>query len=321
VFSIIIPLQNDNKLLRKNLSYLHKIDAFDFEIILISDTEINLDQYKKKNINILNKILSEGTPPKKRDYGSKFAKYEYLYFMDDDSFISNEWIKSIVNIISQKIDIAVGPGLTPNDDSIFSKNVANFYYSKLLSLFPERFLTIKKNFYVDDWPSVNFLIKKNIFKKINGFDTDIWPGEDTYLCKKIRKKKFIIQYFYQLNIYHYRRSDPIKAIRQIFRYGLHRGLLFLNLGFAYQKKFYFFIISFFSILTFFIFSFPFLIAIKFLIASYLFYLMLSFLEINLRKPNIFSITIFVIAPIFQLSYFLGFLLGLTKKKYKSSLGR
>lgn len=321
MFSIIIPFQNDNKLLRKNLSYLHKIDDLDFEIILISDTEINLDQYKKKNINILNKILFGGTPPKKRDYGSKFAKYEYLYFMDDDSFISNEWITSIVHIISKKIDIAVGPGLTPNDDSIFSKNIANFYYSKLLSLFPERFLPIKKIFYVDDWPSVNFLIKKNVFKKINGFDTDIWPGEDTYLCKKIREKKFMIQYFYQLSIYHYRRSDPIKAIRQIFRYGLHRGLLFLNLGFAYQKKFYLFIISFFLILFFFIFLFPFLVAIKLLIASYLFYLMLSFLEINLRKANICSITIFIIAPIFQLSYFLGFLLGLTKKKYKSSLGR
>ena len=36
-------------------------------------------------------------------------------------------------------------------------------------------------------PSSNFIINKSLFKKVNGFNKDIWPGEDTDLCYRINK--------------------------------------------------------------------------------------------------------------------------------------
>ena len=33
--------------------------------------------------------------------------------------------------------------------------------------------------YYDDWPSVNLMIKKDVFNSIGGFNTEHWPGEDT----------------------------------------------------------------------------------------------------------------------------------------------
>jgi len=77
---------------------------------------------------------------------------------------------------------------------------------------------------VDDWPTVNFIIKKEDFEKIGGFDNQYWPGEDTKLCldiiKKLNKK---ILYIPELVVYHHRRAGLKKHLKQTGGYGLHRG--------------------------------------------------------------------------------------------------
>jgi hypothetical protein len=100
---------------------------------------------------------------------------------------------------------------------------------------------------VDDWPTVNFIIKRDDFIRIGGFDSQYWPGEDTKLCldiiKDLRKK---ILYVPDLIVYHHRRPGIIRHLRQIGNYGLHRGY-FAKVYPETSRKWFYFIPSLFVI--------------------------------------------------------------------------
>ena len=77
---------------------------------------------------------------------------------------------------------------------------------------------------MDDYPSVNLLVRKDAFTSISGFPVQYWPGEDTKLCLDLTKKfgKLFV-YDPRPIVYHHRRNVFIPHLKQISRYGKHRG--------------------------------------------------------------------------------------------------
>jgi GT2 family glycosyltransferase len=77
---------------------------------------------------------------------------------------------------------------------------------------------------VDDFPSCNLLVRKDIFQELGGFKTNFWPGEDTILCLEITKRlmKKII-YDPDVLVFHHRRPLFLPHLKQIENYALHRG--------------------------------------------------------------------------------------------------
>jgi len=86
-----------------------------------------------------------------------------------------------------------------------------------------RFLPGKKQS-VDDYPSMNLAVRKTDFKRVGGYDSNFWPGEDTKLCldltHKLNKK---IIYEPKSLVYHHRRPILLPHLKQNGNYGLHRG--------------------------------------------------------------------------------------------------
>jgi len=77
---------------------------------------------------------------------------------------------------------------------------------------------------VDDWPTVNLIVRKSVFNQVAGFGSKFWPGEDTLFCLKIiseTSKKIL--YVPELIVWHHRRSELHKHLYQVGNYGLHRG--------------------------------------------------------------------------------------------------
>jgi len=61
-------------------------------------------------------------------------------------------------------------------------------------------------------------------KKLGGFDTEYWPGEDTKLCLEITKKlNMKILYIPDVLVYHHRRELFRSHLKQIWSYAVHRG--------------------------------------------------------------------------------------------------
>ena len=220
--SVIIPVKCINKYLREEtLPSLLKQTATNFEIIIITDKKSREHFSKTKIIN-----LNSG-PAEKRDYGARIARGEVLAFLDDDSYPRSDWLINALKIfkLSDQIAAVGGPSITPADNNIKQKASGYVWSSWLGSGGAGTYrCSLGKRREVDDFPTVNLLVKKNDFWRVGGFDCQYYPGEDTKLCLELVKtihKKII--YDPKVVVYHHRREVFAPHLKQIGRYALHRG--------------------------------------------------------------------------------------------------
>lgn len=241
LFSIIIPVIAENYYLFKNLEALKNQKYNDFELLIISENKLNIDTQKYKfDIKILKENIF--TPGQKRNIAAMHSDGEYLAFIDDDAYPDPDWLlnasKRIEKLDNKKF-ILGGPGILPDDESLFSKIIDLSFRSFIYGSAKLRYeATNVKETFLDDWPSVNMIIPKKTFFDLGGFDINYWPGEDTKLCKNLINSNGKIFYQYDMIVKHYRRSNILKHIRQIFRYSFTRGKFFQKKdNNSYKKKF------------------------------------------------------------------------------------
>jgi len=219
-FSIIIPVKYINNDTRETIKYCREIDYPDFEIIVLPDKKVNEEFGEVKFIPTGNI-----SPSKKRDMGAKHGSGDILAFIDADAFPKKDWLRNASKYFKDdNVGAVGGPGVTPDSDNFLQK-AGGEVYSSLLGggKFTYRYKP-DKEIEIDDFPSMNLLVRKTVFKKIGGFKTNFWPGEDTVLCLSITKKlgKKII-YAPDVVVYHHRRPLFIPHLQQVYSYALHRG--------------------------------------------------------------------------------------------------
>jgi glycosyltransferase involved in cell wall biosynthesis len=220
-FSIIIPFQQPSEYLYECLKHLQRLSYANYEIILLPDKKEILTYHKTK-------VIPTGRvgPAKKRDKGVIKSSGDIVAFIDDDAYPDRDWLKNAFsNFQIEGIAAVCGPGVTPSSDDVFQK--ASGWVNQLWfgsgGAGTYRFTPRRKRF-VDDFPSMNFLVRKEDFIKAGGFDTHFWPGEDTKLCHDLvytLKKKII--YDPDVLVYHHRKPLFLSHLRQISRFAIHRG--------------------------------------------------------------------------------------------------
>ncbi len=219
-FSIIIPFQKPSEYLYECLDHIRKQSYTNYEVVLLPDK-------KEKFTDPKIKVIASGRigPAQKRDIGADKSTGDVLAFIDDDAYPDKDWLKNALKCFD-KIQIAsvCGPGITPPDSSRQEQASGWFSASPLGGgTYTYRFLPQKKRF-VDDYPSMNLLVRKKDFSAVGGFDSHFWPGEDTKLCLDLVHtlgKKII--YDPKVLVYHHRRPVWIPHLSQNGNYGLHRG--------------------------------------------------------------------------------------------------
>jgi cellulose synthase/poly-beta-1,6-N-acetylglucosamine synthase-like glycosyltransferase len=303
IFSIIIPVRKINSYLKETLIKLKQQSLKNFEILVITD-----------------KISGSANPSEKRNLGTKKAKGEYLVFFDDDSYPHKNYFKNASKLIKKNPEFAAfcGPCLTPLKDNSYQKASGLVWSSWLGSGGAGVYRnSIKKTRFVDDYPSVNLIVKKNDFNLAGGFDTSYWPGEDTVLClnltKKLNKK---IYYHPSLIVYHHRRSVIIPHLQQITRYAIQRGF-FVKKFPETSLKLGYFLPSIFTLYILLLIINSSNLLLKLPLYLYLSILFLTFLNFIFQKNKIkasFLATITI--PITHIYYGILFLNGLFKKEAK-----
>jgi GT2 family glycosyltransferase len=227
-FSIIIPAQGASDYLLQALEKISALKGATFEVIIVSMEKIGKDFYGGLDYEIKIVHSEKVGPAFKRNLGASISHGNFLAFLDDDAYPRMDWLEvALENLRLEKVSAIGGPQLTPREDSFWQKVSGSMFISFLSGSARKRYWPGKKNLQIDDWPTVNFIIKKNDFEKAGGFDTTYWPGEDTKLCLEIKKKlaKKII-YVPNLVVYHHRREGFFQHLKQTGGYGLHRGYFF-----------------------------------------------------------------------------------------------
>jgi len=217
--SIIIPVVRINNYINELVDKILSMSFKDYEILIFPDVH-NGEEYKKTRIIPTGKM----GPASKRDLAIKYAKGEILAFIDDDAYPEKNWLVNALKHFEDPNVFAVGgPAITPDEDNFWQKVSGAVFITKLGGGNPERYWPIDGVKEVDDWPSVNLFIRRDIFTKLGGFKSEFWPGEDTKLCLDIVKAGGKIVYDPEVIVYHHRRGSLINHLKQVGNYGLHRG--------------------------------------------------------------------------------------------------
>jgi len=320
-FSVIIPVRTITPYVKETVSFLRKQTEKDFEIIIVTDN-------KEKIAGAKTLASGEPTPAYKRNFGASKAKGEFLAFLDDDSYPSKDWLENAEALFSdqslnRKVAAVCGPTLTPATDNLLQKASGLVWSSWLGSggagVYRNKVMPRRE---VEDFPSVNLLVRKKDFDKIGGFDINHWPGEDTKLCLDLIKLGKKIIYDPRVLVYHHRRAVFLPHLKQISRYALRRGHFarifpetsfrigyFLPSIFAYGLIFGLLAIFFFPAIRWLFFL---------LLGVYFLLLLLSGLKILYEEKNIF-LAFLVMAAIFltHLTYGLLFPIGYLQKEIKT----
>ena len=222
-FSIIVPVRKINAYVKESIPHILNLSYQNFEVLIITDLpEKNI--FKDKRVRIIDS-KKDPTPGPKRNLGARKAKGSVLVFMDDDAFPEDDWLDRAYEIFKDKKVYALGgPAVTPRDASLLERLGGRVFESWLASggtsyrYAPGRARIIK------DYPSVNLFVRKKDFNKVGGFTTEFWPGEDTKLCLDlVHLYGRGFPYDPSPIVYHHRRQLLLPHLKQVSRYGRHRG--------------------------------------------------------------------------------------------------
>jgi len=218
--SIVIAVGCYNENLVESIEACLHLDYPDFEVLVFPDETFDWPDPRVR-------VVATGKvgPSTKRDYALVEAAGEIIAFLDDDAYPVTDWLTNAVRNFSRSEVAAVGgPAVTPGSDNLRQQASGDIYASLLVGgTYNYRYIQGRYR-EVEDYPTCNLLVRKEVFQSLGGFNTKYWPGEDTIFCLKIiRHLKMKIVYEPDAIVYHHRREVYRGHLKQIRSYALHRG--------------------------------------------------------------------------------------------------
>ena len=216
--SIIIPCKEVDAYTKQCIDYCRKLDYENFEVLLLPDDASE----KVEGV----RVIATGcvTPGRKRNIGIANAGGEFCAFIDSDAYPRNDWLRNAMKYFDDPMVAGVGgPGVTPEQDSFMQRASGYVLSSFMVGGISSRYKAERVS-ESDDIHSCNFIARKTVLEEVGGWNEKYWPGEDTLMCLAIRKlgKKLIESS--DVVVYHHRRSLFRSHLRQVSKFGEHRGL-------------------------------------------------------------------------------------------------
>lgn len=110
--SVIIPVYNAEKYLRKCLDSVLAQSFADFEVLLINDGSTDgsgkiCDDYAQKDARVKVFHKENGGVSSARNLGLDNATGDWIVFVDSDDYVEKNYFEVINNNLSQEIDVLV----------------------------------------------------------------------------------------------------------------------------------------------------------------------------------------------------------------------
>src|SRR5438128_12478480 len=107
-----------------------------------------------------------------RDLALKFSDAAVLAFFHDDAYPEPDWLDHALPYFEDVTVGAVGgPAVTPKHDNLWQKGSGEVYSTWLGGgMYAYRYIPQAKR-EVDDYPSVNLLVRRDVFERAGGFNS------------------------------------------------------------------------------------------------------------------------------------------------------
>lgn len=177
--SVIVPVYNVEKYIKKCLNSLVNQTLDEVEIVVVNDgspdnSQKIIDEYTKKYKNIKSYVKKNGGLSDARNYGIKKATGKYISFVDSDDYIRKDMLEKMYNYAIQKnFDVVVCDSINVYSDGTEILIKSNNNYSD----------DDVKNYIISPPMACTRLFKKSIFDKIE-FKKNIYY-EDLEMTPKV----------------------------------------------------------------------------------------------------------------------------------------
>ena len=201
--SIIVPVYNVEKYLRKCIESILEQDEKDFELILVDDgsqdkSGIICDEYAKKDSRIIVLHNSNQGPSMARNAGLDICNGKYVTFVDSDDYIENNYLTIMLEKIEKKNADLVICGYR----QIMNLKSEIHAVSGDAEIFQDEFikgLLIQKGYGMNACK----LYKRELIGD-NRFDSTLTVGEDSFfilqISKNLKKCLHIADVLYNYNV-------------------------------------------------------------------------------------------------------------------------
>jgi GT2 family glycosyltransferase len=173
-------------------------------------------------------LVSEGcNPSRQRNTAANEARGEILYFLDDDSIVAPDCLKSCTSIMADtSVAVIGGPSLTPRTDS----RMQQLFGIALASLFGaggmrNRYRAVGNTRETTDRELIlcNLAIRRDTFLEAGGLDERLYPNEENELLDRILSSGKKLMHAPHMAIQRSQRRSLRLFIRQMFSYGRGRA--------------------------------------------------------------------------------------------------
>ncbi len=272
--------------------------------------------FKNKDKNTKFIFTTSKSIGKKRNIAVKAAKTKYIAFIDSDAYPKKKWIENSIRFLKyQDVGIVSGPNVNPKKQNFIETIIGELKKSYLITMKPgfQRGYINKPQF-VKFLPSVNWILKRDIFFKNKLMNTKMIRNEDWDFVHRLNNLNLKI--FYSPNTVVFHKNGTINHfIKKRFKYGYY---MFNVLNKTNSENFYFFIPLLFCL---FLISFPLAFIFEFYLIIYILIIsifslaiIVETLRISKKIKYIFFVLIFLIPSVLSPGF--GIMFSILNKKNK-----
>lgn len=245
-YSVIVPVYNRPQEMKELLDSLEPQNREDLELVIVEDgsTEKCDELLSGYSLHINYYFKPNSGPGDSRNFGMEKAKGEYLLFFDSDCLIPGDYFEQLDQAIAQYQPDAFGGPDAAHDSFSDTQRAINYAMTSFFTTGGIR--GGKKQLDKYQPRSFNMGIRREVYEQVGGF-SDVHPGEDPDLSFRIMNAGFKVMLIPEAYVYHKRRIDFSKFVKQVYKFGVVRVML--NRWYPDTKKLVYFLPSLFLIGT------------------------------------------------------------------------
>lgn len=220
-FSIIVPVYNRIDEVRDLMESLDKQSLKNFEVILVEDgstepCEMVVSEFP--NVNAMYFYKENEGRSIARNYGLDRAKGDYFIFFDSDCVIPPDYFEILTRELeSNPTDCFGGPDAAHESFSDTQKAI-NYSMTSFLTTGGIRGGKVSLEKFVPRTFNMGF--SREVYEKVGGFREMF--SEDIDMSTRIRNAGFQVSLIHPAFVYHKRRVDFKKFLRQVYVFGMSR---------------------------------------------------------------------------------------------------
>ena len=220
-FSVIVPVYNRIDEVRDLLESLSRQTLKNFEVVIVEDGSTDRCQAEAESVENLRVRYfykeNEGRSIA-RNYGMERAAGDYFIFFDSDCVIPEDYFAVLSRELDAKpVDCFGGPDSAHSSFTSTQKAI-NFAMTSFLTTGGIRGGKMSLEKFVPRTFNMGF--SRRVYERVGGFREMF--SEDIDMSTRIRKAGFSIALIRPAYVYHKRRVDFRKFLRQVYVFGMSR---------------------------------------------------------------------------------------------------